>query len=50
MAVYLNNIKLADTVLFSPAAAKNFYITAPWEYANDAGGLVSNFKVSGFKN
>jgi len=48
MAVYLNNIELADTVLFSPAAAKNFYITAPWEYANDAGVLVSNFKVSGF--
>ncbi|QDW24683.1 hypothetical protein [Pedobacter sp. KBS0701] len=49
MAVYLNNVKLADTILFSPAAAKNFYISAPWEYANDAGVLVSNFKVSGFR-
>jgi len=49
MAVYLNKVKLADTVLFSPTAAKNFYITAPWEYANGAGVLVSNFKVSGFR-
>lgn len=49
MAVYLNNVKLADTVLFSPTAAKNFYISAPWEYANDAKVLVSNFQVSGFK-
>jgi len=49
MAVYLNNVKLADTVLFSPTAAKNFYISAPWEYANDAKVLVSNFKVSGFR-
>jgi hypothetical protein len=49
MAVYLNNIKLAHTVLFTSTAAKNFYISAPWEYANDAGILVSNFKVSGFR-
>ncbi len=49
MAVYLHNVKLADTILFSPAAAKNFYISAPWEYANEAKVLVSNFEVSGFK-
>ncbi|GAA4161498.1 hypothetical protein GCM10022217_27240 [Chryseobacterium ginsenosidimutans] len=49
MAVYLNDVKLADTVLFSPTVAKNFYITAPWRYANDSRILVSNFKVSGFK-
>ncbi|WP_312174005.1 hypothetical protein [Chryseobacterium sp.] len=49
MAVYLNEVKLADEVFFSPAAAKNFYITAPWQYANDSAVLVSNFKVSGFK-
>ncbi|WP_449398972.1 hypothetical protein [Chryseobacterium wanjuense] len=49
MAVYLNDVKLADTVLLSPTVAKNFYITAPWRYANDSGVLVSNFKVSVFK-
>ncbi len=49
MAVYLNDVKLADTVLLSPTVAKNFYITAPWQYANDSGVLVSNFKVSGLK-
>ncbi|SDF79603.1 hypothetical protein SAMN05421827_101578 [Pedobacter terrae] len=49
MAVYLNNIKLADTVLFSPGAAKNFYISAPWQYDNGAKVLVSNFQVAGFK-
>jgi hypothetical protein len=49
MAVYLNNMKLADTILFSPSSAKNFYISAPWQYANDAKVLVSNFQVAGFK-
>jgi len=49
MAIYLNQVELADTVLFMPTAAKNFYIAAPWEYANGAGVLVSNFKVSGFR-
>ncbi|MGN8055379.1 hypothetical protein ACTJKN_03840 [Pedobacter sp. 22163] len=49
VAVYLNQVRLADTVLFMPAAAKNFYIAAPWEYANGAGVLVGNFKVSGFR-
>jgi len=50
MAVYLNSTKLADTVLFSPTAAKNFYITAPWEYKNGAKVLVSNFRIAGFAN
>ncbi|MDR6487220.1 hypothetical protein J2799_001705 [Chryseobacterium vietnamense] len=49
MAVYLNDVKLADEVLFSPTVAKNFYISAPWRYSNDSAVLVSNFKVSGFK-
>ena len=49
MAVYINDVKLADEVLFSPTAAKNFYISAPWRYAYDSTVLVSNFKVSGFK-
>lgn len=49
MAVYLDDIKLADEVLFSPTVAKNFYITAPWRYANDSAVLVSNFKVSGYR-
>ncbi|UUF12453.1 MULTISPECIES: hypothetical protein [Flavobacterium] len=50
MTVYLNNTKLADTVLFSPGAAKNFFITAPWQYKNEAKVLVSNFKISAFRN
>lgn len=49
MAVYLDDVKLADEVLFSPTVAKNFYITAPWRYANDSAVMVSNFKVSAFK-
>lgn len=46
--VYLNNVKLADTVLFTPSAAKNFYITAPWEYKDGARVLMSNLKIYGF--
>lgn len=49
MSVYLNDVRLADEVLFSSAVAKNFYISAPWRYANDSSILVSNFKISGFK-
>jgi len=49
MAVYLDDVKLADEVFFNPTAAKNFYVSAPWQYANDSAVLVSNFKVSGFK-
>jgi hypothetical protein len=50
MAVYLNNTKLTDTVLFSLGADKNFFTTAPWEYKNEAKVLVSNFKISSFRN
>jgi len=49
MAVYIDDVNLADEVLFSPTVAKNFYISAPWRYAYDSAVLVSNFKVSGFK-
>ena len=49
MAVYIDDINLADEVLFSPTVAKNFYVSAPWRYAYDSAVLVSNFKVSGFK-
>ncbi|WP_183759966.1 hypothetical protein [Pedobacter zeae] len=50
MVVHLNDVKLVDTVLFSTAAAKNFYIAAPWEYANGSRVLVSNFKVQDLGN
>lgn len=50
MAVYLNDVKLADEVFFSPIMTKNFYISAPWRYANDSEIMVSNFKVLGFKD
>jgi len=50
LTVYLDGNKVADTILFSPGAAKNFYITAPWEYKNGAKVLVSNFKISAFTN
>ena len=49
MAVYIDDVNLADDVLFSPTVAKNFYISAPWRYAYDSAVLVSNFKVSVFK-
>lgn len=49
MAVYLNKTKLADTDIFSPSDAKNFYITAPWEYANGARVLISNLRIATFK-
>lgn len=32
---------------FSPVAAKNFFIAAPWEYKM---ALWSNFKISAFRN
>lgn len=48
MTVYINNTKLADTQMFTPTAAKNFYITAPFEYHNGSKVLVSNIKIYGF--
>lgn len=49
VTVYLDKVKLADTDLFSGSDAKNFYITAPWQYANNAHVMVSNLKIAGFK-
>lgn len=48
MVVYLDKTKLVDTELFTPAAAKNFYITAPWDYKNGAQVMVSNIRIYGF--
>lgn len=48
MMVYLNGVKLAETDLFSSSAAKNFYITGPWEYKNGAQVLLSNLRIYGF--
>ncbi|MGO4876780.1 hypothetical protein ACEN2P_09280 [Pedobacter psychrotolerans] len=48
MIVYLDKTKLVDTELFTPAAAKNFYITAPWDYTNGAKVMVSNIMIKGF--
>lgn len=49
VTVYLDKVKLADTDLFSDSDARNFYITAPWEYSNDARVMVSNLKIARFK-
>lgn len=49
MVIYLDQTKLADTEMFLPATAKNFYISGPMQYQNDAKVLVSNFKIMGFK-
>jgi hypothetical protein len=50
MTVYVDGTKVADTILFSSGVAKNFYITAPWEYKNGASASVSNFRIAGFRN
>jgi hypothetical protein len=47
--VYLDKTKLADTVLFMPTDAKNFYISGPWTYDNGAKVLISNLKIAKFK-
>lgn len=49
MVTYLDQTKIADTQMFLPATAKNFYISGPNQYHNSAKVLVSNFKVMGFK-
>lgn len=49
VVIYLDQKKLADTEMFLPATAKNFYISGPTQYHNDAKVLVSNFKIMGFK-
>ncbi|WP_294330536.1 hypothetical protein [uncultured Chryseobacterium sp.] len=48
MTVYLGNRKLADGTFFAPSAAKNFYLSAPWEYHNGAKVFLGNIKISGF--
>lgn len=48
MTVYLGNRKLADGIFFAPSAAKNFYLSAPWEYHNGAKVFLGNIKISGF--
>ena len=50
MTVYVEGTKLADTVLFTSNAAKNFYITASWEYKNGSSVSVSNFRIAEFGN
>lgn len=49
MVVYLDRTKIADTQLFLPDSPKNFYISAPMRYQNDAKILVSNFRIATFK-
>lgn len=49
MAIYLDKTKLADTQMFLPTSAKNFYISGPMQYHNGAKALVSNFRIMGFK-
>ncbi|MCC8407828.1 hypothetical protein LJ707_02735 [Mucilaginibacter sp. UR6-1] len=46
MTVYINDTKLAETVLFTAKAAKYFYISGPWEYEHDARLFISNLKLS----
>ncbi|GAA3978520.1 hypothetical protein [Mucilaginibacter dorajii] len=49
MAVYIDKTKIADTLLFLPTTAKNFFISGPMQYQNGAKALVSNFRIMGFK-
>ncbi len=47
MAVYLDDTKLADTMLFQPQAARYFYISGPFTSKPGAQVYVSNFKIAG---
>jgi hypothetical protein len=49
MAAYLDKTKIADTQLFLPTDAKNFYISAPFKYSNGAKLLFSNLRIATFK-
>lgn len=49
VTVYLDKTKLADTELFNKQEAKNFYITAPWQYENGSRVLISNLRIATFK-
>ncbi|OKS89205.1 hypothetical protein [Mucilaginibacter polytrichastri] len=50
MVVYLDKTKMADTQLFTPTDAKNFYISGPIQYKNGSKILISNLKIAKFKN
>lgn len=48
MAVYLDNTKLAETMLFQSQAARYFYISGPNKTENGARLFISNFRIQGF--
>ena len=50
MAVYLDNTKLAETMLFQSQAARYFYISGPNKTENGARLFISNFRMQGFSN
>lgn len=50
MVVYLDKTKMADTFLFMPTDAKNFYISGPMQYKNGSKVLISNLRIARFKN
>lgn len=45
MTVYLDDIKLADTVLFQPGAPRYFYISGPNKSENGARLFISNISI-----
>ncbi|MFW0717409.1 hypothetical protein [Pedobacter sp. N23S346] len=45
MTVYLDNTKLADTILFQPKAARYFYISGPNKSENGAKLFISNISI-----
>lgn len=47
MTVYLDDTKLADTIMFQPQAARYFYISGPFTTKEGAKVYVSNFKIQG---
>jgi len=47
MAVYLDNTKLSDTVLFQPGTARYFYISGPNQSEHGAKLFISNLKIAG---
>lgn len=48
MAVYLDDTKLADTMLFQSQAVRCFYISGPIKSEHGARLFISNFKIQGF--
>ncbi|MDT3405284.1 hypothetical protein [Mucilaginibacter terrae] len=46
MAVYLDDNKLAETVMFMPKAAKYFYFSGPWQFDNNAKLYIGNLKLT----